>query len=116
MGTALHVCKNDVVEVISGNHAGKRGRVLMAMPRKGQVIVEGVNYRWKHVRPSRRHPSGGRIQIEAPIDASNVLLICPNRDCERHDHGVRTKSVTLEDGTRARGCAKCGAVVPRGAQ
>jgi large subunit ribosomal protein L24 len=113
VGKGLHVTKNDVVEVIAGNHAGKRGRVLQAMPKTGKVIVEGVNYVWKHVRPSRRHQRGGRIQIEAPIDASNVLVVCPNRDCARHDHGVRTRSINLEDGSRARGCVKCGGVVPR---
>lgn len=116
MGKALHVCKNDIVQVIAGDHAGKRGRVLRAMPKTGMVLVEGVNYVWKHVRPSDKHRRGGRIQIEAPVDASNVLLVCQNKDCPRYDQGVRTKVVVLEDGTKARGCAKCGAVVPRSAE
>jgi large subunit ribosomal protein L24 len=116
MGKALHVRKNDTVEVMCGNHRGRRGRVLQAMPKKGEVIVEGVNYVWKHVRPNRQNPRGGRIQIEAAIDASNVLPLCQNRECEKYDHGVRTKAVVSEDGTKARGCGRCGHVIRRSEQ
>lgn len=70
---ALHVRKNDVVEVISGDHRGARGKVLRVDPGKRMVVVEGVNVVYRHVKPTRRNPQGGRIQKEAPIHISNVL-------------------------------------------
>ena len=70
---AIHVRKNDTVEVIAGDHRGARGKVLRVDPRRGVVVVEGVNLVYRHVRPTRRNPQGGRIQKEAPIHISNVL-------------------------------------------
>ena len=70
---ALHVRKNDVVVVISGDHRGARGKVLRIDPKRCLVVVEGVNMVYRHVRPSRRNPQGGRLQKEAPIHLSNVL-------------------------------------------
>jgi len=70
---AMHVRKNDQVEVISGDHRGARGKVLRVDRRKGKVVVEGVNFVYRHVRPTRRNPKGGRVQKEAPIAISNVL-------------------------------------------
>jgi len=70
---AIHVKKNDLVEVISGNHRGARGKVLRVDPTKGKVVVEGVNMVFRHVRPTRKNPQGGRVQKEAPLHMSNVL-------------------------------------------
>ncbi len=70
---AFNVRKNDVVEVISGDHRGARGKVLRIDRTKRMVLVEGVNMVFRHVRPSRRNPQGGRVQKEAPIHLSNVL-------------------------------------------
>jgi large subunit ribosomal protein L24 len=70
---ARHLRKNDIVEVISGDHRGARGKVLHVDPTKGKVVVEGVNVVYRHVRPTRRNPQGGRVQKEAAIHISNVL-------------------------------------------
>jgi large subunit ribosomal protein L24 len=70
---AIHVKKNDLVEVISGNHRGARGKVLRVDTSKGKVVVEGVNMVFRHVRPTRKNPQGGRVQKEAPLHISNVL-------------------------------------------
>jgi large subunit ribosomal protein L24 len=70
---ASHIRKDQVVEVIRGDHKGARGKVLRLDRRRGLVVVEGVNMVYRHVRPSRRNPQGGRIQKEAPIHVSNVL-------------------------------------------
>ncbi len=70
---AVHICKNDMVEVISGDHRGARGKVLRVDLRRRLVIVEGVNMVFRHVRPTQRNPQGGRLQKEAPIHVSNVL-------------------------------------------
>ncbi|MEK7731024.1 MAG: 50S ribosomal protein L24, partial [Planctomycetota bacterium] len=69
---ALHLRKNDLVEIISGDHRGARGKVLHVDPKKGKVVVEGVNVVYRHVRPTRRNPQGGRVQKEAAIHISNV--------------------------------------------
>jgi len=70
---ALRIRKNDIVQVICGDHRGAKGKVLRVDPRKQQVVVEGVNIVYRHVRPTRRNPQGGRVQKEAPIHLSNVL-------------------------------------------
>ncbi|MCO6437138.1 MAG: 50S ribosomal protein L24 [Phycisphaerae bacterium] len=70
---AAHIRKNDTVEVISGDHRGRRGKVLRVDRQRGLVVVEGVNMVYRHVRPTRRSPQGGRLQKEAPIHVSNVL-------------------------------------------
>lgn len=68
----LHVRKNDTVVVIAGNDKGKTGKVLRVFPQKNRVIVEGVNIRKRHVRPSQAHPQGAIVEREFPIHASNV--------------------------------------------
>ena len=68
----LHVKKNDTVVVIAGNDRGKTGKVLRVYPQKNRVIVEGVNIRKRHVRPSQTHPQGTIVEREFPIHASNV--------------------------------------------
>ncbi len=70
---ASHIRKNDVVEVVSGDHRGARGKVLRLDFKRGQVVVEGVNMVYRHVKPTQRNPQGGRVQKEAPIHISNVL-------------------------------------------
>ena len=72
---ARHIRKDDVVEVITGDHRGARGKVLRIDPRRGSVVVEGVNMVFRHVRPTRRNPQGGRVQKEASIHISNVLPV-----------------------------------------
>jgi large subunit ribosomal protein L24 len=72
---ALHVKKNDTVQVIAGANKGATGRVLRVIPRKSLVVVQGLNIAKKHVRPSRKTPQGGRINVEHPIHISNVLPV-----------------------------------------
>jgi large subunit ribosomal protein L24 len=101
----MHVRKNDMVEVITGDDAvkGRARRVLRVLPKEGKVVVEGINRVYKHVRPSRRNPQGGRLSKEMPIDASNVLLYCAT--CHR---GVRIGKRYATDGSKERYCKKCG--------
>ena len=72
---AIRIRKDDVVEVIAGEHKGERGKVLKVIPKDGKVLVQGVNMVYRHVRPSRKSPQGGRLQKEAPMHISNVLPI-----------------------------------------
>jgi large subunit ribosomal protein L24 len=73
----LHVKKGDMIQVIAGNDKGLKGRVLMVFPEKERVLVEGINMRTKHQKPSQEYPQGGRIKQEMPIHASNVLPLGP---------------------------------------
>jgi large subunit ribosomal protein L24 len=75
---SLHVKKGDTVEIISGDHKGATGRVLRVLPKENRVVVQGHNLVKKHVRPSRKNPQGGRINVEQPIHISNVLPVSPN--------------------------------------
>jgi len=104
---ALHVQRGDMVEVITGDDRSTPGRrtiarVLRVLPKERKVIVEGVNRVYKHVRPSRRNPQGGRLSKEMPIDISNVL-----RYCDRCGRGVRVGYRFRSDGTKERYCKKC---------
>ena len=109
----LHVRRGDTVQIVAGSARGVRGRILRTLPADGKVVVEGANMVWKHLRRSQEHPRGGRIQVEAALDASNVMLLCPNRDCSRFDRPVRVRTVQKEDGKKMRVCAKCGTEVPK---
>ena len=71
----VHVKKDDLVEVISGEDKGKRGKVLRAIPGEGKVVVQGVNRKWKHLRRSQQNPQGGRIEREFPIPACKVRKV-----------------------------------------
>lgn len=70
----FHVKKGDDVVVITGNHKGAAGKVLQILPKKSQVLVEGVRMIKKHVRKSQDNPEGKIIEREGPIHVSNVKL------------------------------------------
>ncbi len=98
----MRIRRGDIVEVITGNDLGKRGRVLSVLPSESRAVVEGVNSVYKHMRPSRNDPQGGRIQREAPVHLSNLLPVC-----NKCNHGVRVNFKDI-DGRRKRVCASCG--------
>ena len=74
---ANHVKKGDRVVVLAGDDVGKTGEVLRVDAAAGKVVVQGVNRVYRHLRPSRQHPQGGRLQKEMPISISNVLPVDP---------------------------------------
>jgi large subunit ribosomal protein L24 len=76
----MHVRRGDRVRVIRGNHAGSEGTVMRVVRDENRVVVEGVNMRKRHMRPSQANPDGGIVTFEAPIHASNVMLIDPSTD------------------------------------
>ena len=71
------IVRNDIVIVITGRDKGKEGRVLRVLPKHDQLLVEGVNKKFKHLRKSNENPRGARIEKEAPIHSSNVMLKDP---------------------------------------
>ncbi|MCY7361197.1 MAG: 50S ribosomal protein L24 [Ignavibacteria bacterium] len=75
--TKTNLKKNDSVKVISGNSKGSIGKILFIDRKKGRVIVESVNIMHKHTKPSQKNKQGGIVKREAPINITNVMLICP---------------------------------------
>lgn len=74
----MHIRKGDTVQVVAGDDSGSRGTVLSVDRKSGKVVVEGINKVYKHVRRGHpKSPQGGRLHIELAVDASNVMLICP---------------------------------------
>jgi large subunit ribosomal protein L24 len=98
----MNIRKDDTVQVLTGDDKGRTGRVLRVLVDKGKVVVEGINRVYKHMKPSRRNPQGGRLSKEMPVDVSNVALFCPN--CRR---GVRVARRINDDGSKERVCKKC---------
>ncbi|MEM6673281.1 MAG: 50S ribosomal protein L24 [Planctomycetota bacterium] len=74
----MHVKTGDTVIVISGNDKGTTGEVIKVFPSRNRVLVEGVNVRVKHEKPTQSSPQGERVEREFPIHASNVQLLDPS--------------------------------------
>jgi len=103
----LHVKKGDTVVVLSGKDKGKEGQVLTALPKKGRVIVSGVNKVKRHSKPSQANPNGGIVTKEAGINSSKVMLVCPK--CKKPTRIAHK----IEDGKSKRVCKKCGEVIDK---
>ena len=102
----LRIKKNDTVVVITGNEKGKRGRVLSVVPGENRIVIESINVVKRHMKPSRKYQQGGIIEKEAPLNISNVMLVCPK--CDRPTRIINTG---LEDGRKVRSCKKCSEVM-----
>ncbi|HYZ71549.1 MAG TPA: 50S ribosomal protein L24 [Chthoniobacterales bacterium] len=79
MQTRFHVKKGDEVQVISGNHRGATGKILQVLPKKQQVLIEGVRLIKKSVRKSQDNPNGAIVTREGPIHISNVKIVAAPR-------------------------------------
>ena len=105
----MPVRKNDMVVVRAGKDRGKRGRILRVVADKNRVVVEGVNIIKRHTRPNpQKNVKGGIVEREAPIHASNVMLLDPDTN-EPTRVGIKVQA----DGTRVRIGRKSGAVVDK---
>ena len=93
----------DLVAVVSGAEKGKRGKVLKVDRRQRRITVQGVNMVYKHLRRSQKHPRGGRIQLEAALDMSNVLLVDP-----KSGKPTRVRMQVDGDGKKVRVSVKSG--------
>ena len=103
----LHVRKGDTVYILTGKDAGKRGKVLQAIPSRRKVIVEGVNVVKKHTMPTKALPQGGIVEKEAPIDSSNVMLVCTK--CDKPTRVAKK----LVDDKYYRACKRCGEIIDK---
>ena len=105
----LHVRKDDLVVVISGEDKGVRGKVVATSPEEGKVIVAGANIVSKHAKARRQGEKSQIVKTEGAIYASKVQLVCP-----KCDKGVRTKVAYVTKGdkqVKVRVCTKCGAEI-----
>lgn len=99
----LHVKNGDRVIVISGKDKGKSGNIRKVDRTRGKVTVEGLNMVTKAQKPQPAlNIQGGLIKVEAPIDSSNVMIVCPA--CEKPTR----PSMKVIDGKKVRVCKKCG--------
>ena len=99
----MNIRKDDKVVVISGKDKGKEGKVLIANPKAGKLVVEGVNVATKHQKPRKQGEEGGIIKVETPIYASKVMVVCPK--CGKPTRVAHK----LDAGKNVRVCKKCGA-------
>jgi large subunit ribosomal protein L24 len=104
----MQIRRGDRVKVIRGNHRGQEGTVLRVDRETNRVVVEGVNLRKRHRKPSAQDPEGGIISFEAPIHASNVMLVDPSSG-----EPTRIRKQRNEDGTKDRISVRSGRAIPR---
>lgn len=102
----IHVRKGDLVMVITGKDAGKKGKVLEVIPKTGRVVIEKVNIVKRHTKPTQAMPQGGIVEKEAPVASSNVMLYCP--EC----NSVTRVNVKVTEAGKVRVCKKCGVNLP----
>jgi len=102
----MHIRKDDTVEVLAGDDKGTRGRVLRVLREEGKVVVEGVNRVYRHLKPNKRNPQGGRLSKEMPVQVSNVALIDPQTN-----RPTRVGIKYLDDGTKVLVAKRSGATL-----
>ncbi|MCZ6701936.1 MAG: 50S ribosomal protein L24 [Ignavibacteria bacterium] len=73
----MKLMKNDIVMIVAGNDRGKTGKILKVFPKSDRLIIEGINMRKRHTKPSQKNPQGGILEMEASIHVSNVMMLDP---------------------------------------
>ena len=100
----MKIKTGDMVQVIRGKDRGVSGKVLSVDQENNKIVVEGVGMVYKHVKPSQVNPQGGRLHKEMPIDASNVMVICPQTN-----KPTRVGYRYMDDGSKERYAISSGA-------
>jgi large subunit ribosomal protein L24 len=104
----LGVTKGDTVRIVRGDDKGKEGKILRVLPKKGRIVVEGINIVKRHRKPRTADEPGGIIDFPAPIHHSNVMLLDP-----KSGEPTRLRVKVDADGTKERISAKSGDAIPR---
>ena len=100
----MTIKKGDTVYILTGKDRGKISKVMKVFSRTNTVAVEGINMRVRHRRPRKERERGQRLSVEAPMDVSNVMLVCAS--CKKPTRTRRERKERIV----ARVCIKCGAV------
>ena len=98
----MEIRKNDSVMVIAGKERGKTGKVLRVLPEKNAVIIERISIVKRHTKPRGPQQTGGIVEKEAPINVSNVMMMC-----DKCNAPVRIGHKDLADGKKIRICRRC---------
>lgn len=101
----LHLKKGDTAVVLSGKEKGKRGTVLSVDPKKGMVVLEGVNFVTCHTKPRRQGDQGGIVTREAALRANKVMRVCPK--CDKPTRPAHS----VENGAKVTVCKHCGEII-----
>jgi large subunit ribosomal protein L24 len=104
----MPVSKGDTVRIVRGDEKGKEGKIIRVLPKKGRVVVEGINIVKRHRKPRTADEPGGIIDFPAPIHHSNVMLLDPKSGAP-----TRIRARVDEDGAKERISAKSGDAIPR---
>jgi large subunit ribosomal protein L24 len=97
----MNIKKNDKIIIQKGKDRLKTAKVSSVFPKSNKIVVTGLNKYKKHIKPSKANPQGGIVDISLPIDASNVLVVCPS--CSK---STKIK-YRINDNSKTRICARC---------
>lgn len=101
----MKIKKGDNVLIIAGKDKGRTGKITKSFPKELKVLVEGINLKKKHVRPRKQGEKGQVVQTPAPMDVSNIKIICPK--CGK---AARVGYKTEKD-IKNRICKKCKQII-----
>ncbi|EKD49501.1 MAG: ribosomal protein L24 [uncultured bacterium] len=97
----MRIKKGDQIQVIAGKSKGKKGKVTRVLPASGKIVAEKINVMKKHMKPKREGEKGQIVEVDAPFDVSNAMLVCP--EC-----GKMTRvGYSVKNGNKSRVCKKC---------
>ena len=105
----MNIKKGDKVIILAGKDKGKTGKVLQVFPTRERVSVEGLNLLIKHMRPRREGEKGQRIEFPAPLNISNLMLVCPK--CNKPSRVSYKINKNDKESKKFRVCKKCEQVV-----
>lgn len=102
----MKIKTGDNVKVMKGKDRGKTGKVIQVFSLQSRIVVENLNRRVKHIKPRNKDEKGQKIEFSAPMNISNVRIICPS--CKET---TRVSYKISESGEKSRVCKKCGSVI-----
>lgn len=107
----MNIKKGDKVQILAGKDKGKTGKVMQVFATRNRISVEGLNLLIKHLRPRRQGEKGQRIEFPAPLDASNMMVVCPK--CSKPSRLEAKTVVSEKTGKKKkyRVCKKCKQVI-----
>lgn len=102
----MKIRKNDMVLIIAGKDKGKKGKVRLVFPKENRLIIDGINMVKRHSRARGAARQAGIIELEAPLHASNVMLLC-----NKCNQPTRVGFRFLDDGRKVRICHSCREII-----
>ncbi|MCK4540117.1 50S ribosomal protein L24 [Candidatus Parcubacteria bacterium] len=109
----MNIKKGDKVKILAGKDKGKTGKVLQVFVSKNRASIEGLNLLIKHMRPRKQGEQGQRIEFPAPMEISNLMLVCPkcNKPTRVSQKQVKSKNKDKEITKKFRECKRCKQII-----